>query len=162
MKKLLRILTLPFITACIVTTGVIVFYYLDAPESESITIPTGKKPADTSGIHTAEKTTHDSPINALHKDFVYPADVTRDPFKQVSVPDIQQKPTAKQPTIMLTGVIWDPENPIAIITDSDSNSYILKVGEKVNSTKVLTIRPRSVTIEKDGKIEDLILWPANL
>jgi hypothetical protein len=162
MKKLLKILTLPFITACIVTIGIIVFYYLDAPESEGITIPTGKKPADTSEIHTAEKPTHDSPINALHKDFVYPANVTRDPFKQVSAPDIQQKPTAKQPTIMLTGVIWDAESPIAIITDSDSNSYIVKAGEKVNRTKVLTIRPRSITIERDGKIEDLILWPTKL
>ena len=162
MKKLLRILILPFITACIVTTGVIVFYYLDAPESESATIQTKKRPALTSEIHTAENPTHDSPINALHKDFIYPANVTRDPFKQVSVPEAQQKPTAKQPTIMLTGVIWDTENPIAIITDSDSNSYIVKVGEKVNRAKVLTIRPRSITIERDGKIEDLILWPTKL
>lgn len=162
MKKLLRILTLPFITACIVTTGVIVFYYLDAPESESAAISTGKKPAVASRNHIAQKPTHDSQPNALHKDFVYPADVTRDPFKQVSAPEAQQKPTGKQPTIMLTGVIWDAESPIAIVTDSDSNSYIVKVGEKVNRTKVLTIRPRSITIERDGKVEDLILWPAKL
>ncbi len=162
MKKLLRILTLPFITACIVTTGVIVFYYLDAPESESAAIPTGKKPAAASRNYIAQKPTHDSQPNALHKDFVYPADVTRDPFKQVSAPEAQQKPTDKQPTIMLTGVIWDAESPIAIITDSDSNSYIVKVGEKVNSAKVLTIRPKSITIERDGKIEDLILWPTKL
>jgi len=162
MKKLLRILILPFITACIVTAGVIVFYYLDAPESGSATIPTGKKPVDTSETHTAEKPTHDSQINALHRDFVYPANVARDPFKQLSAPDIQQKPIAQQPTVMLTGVIWDTESPIAIITDSDSNSYIVKVGEKVNSAKVLTIRPKSITIERDGKIEDLILWPAEL
>jgi hypothetical protein len=162
MKKLLRILTLPFITACIVTIGIIVFYYLDAPESESAAIPTGKKPAGTSGIHTAEKTTHDFQLNALHKDFVYPANVTRDPFKQVSVPDAQQKPTVQQPTIMLTGVIWDAESPIAIITDSDNNSYIAKIGQEINRVKVLTIRPRSITIERDGKIEDLILWPTKL
>jgi hypothetical protein len=162
MKKLLRILTLPFITACIVTTGVIVFYYLDAPESESAAIQTEKKLAVASEIHTAEKPTHNSQINALHKDFVYPADVIRDPFKQVSVPEAQQKPTDKQPTIMLTGVIWDTKNPIAIITDSDSNSYIVKVGAKVNRAKVLTIRPKSITIERDGKIEDLILWPTKL
>lgn len=162
MKKLLRILTLPFITACIVTIGIIVFHYLDAPKSESEAIPTGKKPAATSGIHIAEKPTHDPQINALHKDFVYPADVIRDPFQQVSVPDAQQKPTAQQPTIMLTGVIWDAESPIAIITDSDSNSYIVKVGEEVNRAKVLTIRPRSITIERDGRIEDLVLWPAKL
>ena len=162
MKKLLRILILPFITACIVTTGVIVFYYLDAPESESAAIPTGKKPATTSEIHAVEKPTRESQINTFHKDFVYPANVTRDPFKQVSVPDIQQKPIAQQPTIMLTGVIWDAESPIAIITDSDSNSYIVKVGEKINRTKVLTIRPKSITIERDGKIEELILWPTKL
>jgi hypothetical protein len=162
MKKLLRILTLPFITACIVTTGVIVFYYLDAPESESAAIPTGKKPAAASRNYIAQKPTHDSQPNALHKDFVYPADVARDPFKQVSAPEAQQKPTDKQPTIMLTGVIWDPESPIAIITDSDSNSYIVKVGEKVNRAKVLTIRPKSITIERDGKMEDLILWPTKL
>jgi hypothetical protein len=153
---------LPFITACIVTTGVIVFYYLDAPEIESAAIPTGEKPAANSEIHIAEKPTHDSQPNALHKDFVYPANVERDPFKQVSTPEVQQKPTAQQPTIMLTGVIWDAENPIAIITDSDSNSYIVKVGEKVNRTKVLTIWPKSITIERDGKIEDLILWPTEL
>ncbi len=162
MKKLLRILIMPFITACIVTAGVIVFYYLDAPESGSAAIPTGKKPAATSEIHTAEKPTHDSRINALHRDFVYPADVIRDPFEQVSAPEAQQKPTAQQPTIVLTGVIWDAEDPIAIITDSDSNSYIVKAGEKVNRTKVLTIRPKSITIERDGKIEDLILWPTEL
>lgn len=162
MKTLLRILILPLITACIVTIGIIVFYYLDAPESESAAIPTGKKPATTSEIHTVEKPTRDSQINAFHKDFVYPANVTRDPFKQVSAPDIQQKPTDKQPTVMLTGVIWDAESPIAIITDSDSNSYIVKVGEKINRTKVLTIRPKSITIERDGKIEDLILWPTKL
>ena len=162
MKKLLRILILPFITACIVTAGVIVFYYLDTPESGSAAMPTGKKPAVTSGISIAEKPTQDPQFNALHKDFAYPSDVMRDPFKQVSAPEAQQKPTAQQPTIMLTGVIWDAENPIAIITDSDSNSYIVKVGEEVNRAKVLTIRPKSITIERDGKTEDLILWPTKL
>jgi hypothetical protein len=162
MKKLLRILILPFITACIVTIGIIVFYYLDAPESGSAAIPTGKKPAATSETHIAEKPTQDSQINAIHRDFVYPADVTRDPFQQVSVPNAEQKPIAQQPTIMLTGVIWDAENPIAIITDSDSNSHIVKVGEEVNRAKVLTIRPKSITIERDGKIEELILWPTKL
>jgi hypothetical protein len=63
---------------------------------------------------------------------------------------------------MLTGVIWDEECPIAIITDSANNSYLVKTGEEISKAKVLAIRQRSITIESGDRVKELVLWPSKI
>jgi hypothetical protein len=177
MKIFLRYLMLPLITACIVTISIVIFYHLDASKDKNnvilseaknpATSPRGldtpKKSATASEVHTSEEATHNSQTAVSHKDFVYPIDDTRDPFQQVSTPiATQQPPSSDQPSIILTGIIWDEEDPVAIITDSQNNSYLVRTGEEISRTKVLAIRPRSITIERDGKTQELVLWPAKL
>lgn len=165
MKIFLRYMILPLITACVVVMSIVAFYHLGRPKDTNVTVSprgegTAKGSANASGIHTAEKANHNS-----QKDFVYPMDGTRDPFQQAPASvDTQQspEPVVKQPAIMLTGIIWDEKSPIAILTDSENNSYLVKPGEEISKTKVLAIRPRSITIEKDGKTQELVLWPAEL
>jgi hypothetical protein len=160
MKTFYEILIVPFMTACIVVISIIAFYYLDAQKSNRLDIPplledsSGKPPA-ASERHTPEEPIHNSPISTSRKDFVYPADGVRDPFQQVSVQAVA--PPINQTIMVLAGVIWDERNPVAIITDSDRNSYVVRVGEKINKAVVLDIQPGSVTIERDGKTQELKL-----
>jgi hypothetical protein len=113
--------------------------------------------------HTDKGANHISRITLSHRDFVYPEDGTRDPFQQVSNPvAIRQPPGNGLSFIMLTGIIWDEENPVAIIVDSEDNSYLVRAGEEINETKVIAIQPRSITIEEEGKTQELVLWPAEL
>jgi|GEM_PF-2277295 len=177
MKIFLRYLMFPFITACIVTISIVVSYHLDASkrrsdvilsESKNLAVSprgtnTTRESATTSEDKTSKETTRNSEIPVSHRDFVYPIDDTRDPFQQVStLIDTRQPPSSDQPTIMLTGIIWDEEAPVAIITDSEGNSYLVRTGEEISRAKVLAIRPRSITIERDGKTQELVLWPAKL
>jgi hypothetical protein len=169
MKIFLKYLILPFITACIVIACIAIFRYwiLDAGttrgdeyRASSIEYPTSRPE-----VHASKETIHSPHAAASHRDFVYPIDGARDPFQEVSTSVGTQQPLrtpVDQPIIMLTGIIWDEENPIAIITDSENNSYLVRTGEEISRAKVLAIRPRGVTIEKDGKTQELILWPAKL
>lgn len=185
MKIFLKYLMFPLITACIVTIGIVISYHLDVskgknnvilspslrPRMDSAKNPgisprrtdTPREPATASEDHTSKGASHSPQAAASHEDFVYPIDGTRDPFQQVSTPvDTQQPPGSDQHTIMLTGIIWDEEDPVAIITDSENNSYLVRTGEEISRAKVVAIRPRSITIERDGKTQELVLWPAKL
>ncbi len=159
MKIFLRYLMLPLITACIVTVGVVVFYYLDAPQGASnVDLSNMKRRSSKSTF--VSKTHHDPSMS--YGDFIYPTDGTRDPFQKVSASIDVQQSSGNTPRIMLTGVIWDDEDPVAIITDSDNNSCLVRIGEEISSAKVLSIQPRSITIERDGETQELTLWPAKM
>ena len=160
MKTFYEILIVPLITACIVVISIVVFYYLDAQKGNSLDIPprledSSGNPSTASEGYTPEEPIHNSQISTSRKDFVYPSDGVRDPFRQVPVQAVVSP--AKQTSMILAGVIWDEKNPVAIITDSDRNSYVVRVGEKINEAVVLDIRPGSVTIESDGRTQELKL-----
>ncbi len=94
-------------------------------------------------------------------DFVYPTDRTRSPFSRTPSDVIEQseggyKPASPLP--VLTGIIWDENNPIAILTDNNRRSYTVRKNERVMSIKVIEIYPGSVLIERDGREYELKLW----
>jgi len=167
MNIFLKYLILPLITTCIVVAGVVVFYHLDMSRNIQNTSLSeagiAKKQESTSAVRTVKEATDDPPI--YYKGFVYPMDNTRDPFQKTSaLADAQEplKDVVTQLNIMLTGIIWDEENPVAIIADSDNNSYLVRTGEEIRKAKILNIQPRSITIERDGETQELVLWPAKL
>ena len=100
-------------------------------------------------------------ISTYIRDFIYPVENTRDPFVQVSVPVvvIQTTSTGRKLDIILTGIIWDDEDPIAIVTDSRSDSHLVRIGEEIGKAKILAIHPGSITIEVNGEKRELMLWP---
>ena len=167
MNIFLKYLMLPLITTCIVVAGVVVFYHLDMSRniqdtSFSETGITGKQES-TSAARTVKEATDDPPI--YYRDFVYPMDNTRDPFQKTPTLADAQEPlqdAVTQLNIMLTGIIWNEENPVAIIADSDNNSYLVRTGEEIRKAKVLNIQPGGITIERDGETQELVLWPAKL
>ena len=48
--------------------------------------------------------------------------------------------------LILNGIMWDKDNPYAII-----NSDIVKVGDELRGMKVLEITEKLVILEEDGK-----------
>ncbi len=98
------------------------------------------------------------------RDFVYPVDNIRDPFVQVSVPVVETQTTSsgKKPGIALTGIIWDEDDPIAIITDSRNKSHIVRTGDELNGARIIAIHTRSIIIEVNGKQQELVLWPGSM
>jgi len=164
MRRFPRYLLLPIITTGVVVIAISVFYYVDSKRVNSLQ----KKVKDTRksdivlNTDTNEISVPD-PQNSM--DFVYPIENTRDPFQQMSIPVIAQNITefeTRQSSILLTGIIWDTENPIAILSDSKNNSYLVKIGEEINGTKVLSIGQKSVILKKNGEERELELWQAKL
>jgi len=90
-------------------------------------------------------------------------DNTRDPFQQIPTQVVTQQPSSPdQPSIILTGIIWDEEDPVAIIADSEDNSFLVRTGEEISGARIIAIRQKSITVERDGKMQELVLWPAKL
>jgi len=98
------------------------------------------------------------------RDFVYPTDSIRDPFVQASVSVISAQTTSlgKKPGIALTGIIWNDENPLAIITDLRKESHIVRTGDELDGTRIIAVHIRSVIIEVHGKHQELVLWPGSM
>ena len=96
-------------------------------------------------------------------DFIYPTDSTRDPFVQTSVPVVSAQVTSsgKKPDISLTGIIWNDENPLAIITDIRKKSHIMRTGDELDGAMIIAVHIRSVIIEVNGQQQELTLWPEN-
>lgn len=164
MNILKQYLILPLITACIVTISVIIFYHLDKPEdAKNLTAsPRGNSTSQKPAAHTTKETSQNPQIAASRRDFVYPVDNARDPFQQV--PDQVDTPhlpasAVDKSSIMLTGIIWDVENPIAIVANSDNNSYLIRTGEEISEVKIIAIRQSGITIERDGETQELVLLP---
>lgn len=140
----------------IITIGVIIVYYLGIPEGANISKSNNisRKPANSPVKATSDTVTRG--------DFIYPADNKRDPFQRLRVDQKPPEVTVKTPSIKLTGVIWNKKNPVAIITDSENNSHFVRIGEKIGETKVIAIQPGSITVEKDGRTQELVLWSKKL
>jgi hypothetical protein len=47
--------------------------------------------------------------------------------------------------LILTGIMWDKDNPLAIINDN-----VVKIGDKLNEFTVSEINEKNVVLEKDG------------
>jgi hypothetical protein len=98
-------------------------------------------------------------------DFIYPTDGIRDPFQRKSQttvnPQLQKPvmPMANPSSFMLFGILWNDKNPIAIIKDSKNETHLAKVGEKIDSFRVIDIKPGMVKVERDNKVIQLELWP---
>ncbi|MFC1716759.1 type II secretion system protein N [Candidatus Poribacteria bacterium] len=159
MKVSPRYLIMLLITAFIVVMWSVAPYCLDALSgAESHVSPTeSDKPSS-----QAASSNKSSP--SYLKDFVYPVDNIRDPFVQVSASIVVAQTTSpgKKLGIVLTGIIWDDENPIAIVADSKSSSHLVRTGEEISNAKILAIHPRSIIIKSDGKTQELLLWPDSM
>ncbi len=59
-------------------------------------------------------------------------------------------------------IIWDDENPIAIVTDSNRDSHLMQVREEINKIKILAIHPKSIIIQSEGITHELALWPESV
>jgi len=126
-------------------------------KENAVSSPTTKKGTPPTATRKTDET-----VKILAKtDFVYPTDRTRNPFSRAPADVIEQsdkgyKPTSPLP--VLTGIIWDEKNPIAILMDNNRRSYTARKNGQVMSLKVIEIYPRSVLIEKDGLEYELKLW----
>lgn len=155
-KYLILLLTI----ACVAIIWTIVPYCLDLLSDESsITQPRGVDNPDSQPVPA------DVHNFASTRDFVYPVDNTRDPFFKIQVSSdtaAQVKSPGKKPNIILTGIIWDDENPIAIVADSNGNSHLMQVREEINKIKILAIHPKSIIIQSEGITHELALWPESV
>ena len=73
----------------------------------------------------------------------------RDVFQR-HYPDIATpEQSAPSPlSLILTGVIYQKRNPIAILVDGRSKSYLAKVNDTILDYTVLKIEPRSVILKQ--------------
>lgn len=159
MKVSPKYLILLVVTVFIVVIWSVVPYCLDALSgAESHVLPVE---SDTTDRQLASE--HEG-SSSYPRDFVYPVDNPRDPFVQVFVPIVlaQTALPGRKPGITLTGIIWNDENPLAIITDLRKKSHIVRTGDELNGTRIIAIHIRSVIIEVHGKHQELVLWPENL
>ena len=157
MKKISRkYFVLLLVIACIVVIWAIMPYCLALLNGKSSVVQPRRSDKPDEGIIPAN--THSYRHS---RDFVYPVDDIRDPFMQNPTPT--GTPKVQSPVgkikIALTGVIWDDEYPIAIISDSRNDSYIVKTGDEVDGTKIVAIHTRDIVIEVNGRQQELILWP---
>jgi hypothetical protein len=157
MKKISRkYFILLLVVACIVAIWAIMPYCLALLNGKSSVAQTHRSDRIDEGIISANTYSFRRSI-----DFIYPVDDIRDPFVQNPAPTGTpkvQSPIGKT-KIALTGIIWDDENPLAIISDSRNKSYIVETGGEVDGTKVVAIHTRSIVIEVNGRQQELILWP---
>ncbi|RLF42985.1 MAG: hypothetical protein DRN29_10725 [Thermoplasmata archaeon] len=83
--------------------------------------------------------------------FVYPAQTdVRDPFRRGEVREHGGKPQYGifSPPLILTGIIYNERNPIAILKDNKGNTYLARKGETVLGYTVRDILRRSVILRK--------------
>lgn len=151
---------IPFgITACIAIIWSVVPYCLDALSGAESNVSSIE--SDTASRQLASANEGSS---SHLRDFVYPVDNIRDPFVQVSVPVVATQTTSpgKKPGITLTGIIWDDDDPIAIVADSRSDSHIVRTGDELDGARITRIQIRSIIIEMNGKQQELVLWPGSM
>jgi len=60
------------------------------------------------------------------------------------------KPAAVPPKIAITGIMWNPSNPIAMVTLPDGSSAAVKLGQTVGNFKFKTIEKTRVLVAVDG------------
>ena len=81
------------------------------------------------------------------------------PFKEIPQPIAKQKPVAKTktsasiipPKVAITGILWNPTNPIAMMTFPDGSSGAVKAGQTVGNIYIRTIEKNKVLIVYENK-----------
>ncbi|MBC8233036.1 hypothetical protein H8E77_26120 [bacterium] len=87
-------------------------------------------------------------FNYIGADFVYPkGNGMRDIF-QPYYPIPQAKNEPFSPSLILTGVIYNENKPLAILMDGQNKSYLARVNDTILDFTVLKIEPRSVILNR--------------
>ncbi len=88
-------------------------------------------------------------INALRaNEFFYQSYGKDDPFKVLVDGDYQQTVATElvdMNSAHLVGVMWGQEDRFALVEDGEGFGYILRVGDRVRSGRVVSIRKHSLT-----------------
>jgi hypothetical protein len=85
-------------------------------------------------------------------DFVYPVDSgIRDPFQQNSADNEPPVEIAQNNSVILTGIVYSDQDPIAIFDDGNGQTYLIRESEKILDFKVEKILPRSALIDRNGE-----------
>ena len=89
-------------------------------------------------------------------------DKGKDPFvlyREKPKPVVQRKPVAKKsvkkevkpPAITVTGIMWNPDNPVAMIKLPGSRSKLVKSGQQISENlTVKKVGKKSVTVVYEG------------
>ncbi|MBE0566323.1 MAG: hypothetical protein IH621_10220 [Krumholzibacteria bacterium] len=88
-------------------------------------------------------------INAIRaNEFFYQSYGKEDPFKVLVAGDFEQKTAAELVDINsagLVGVMWGQDDRFALVEDGEGFGYILRVGDRVQHGRVVSIRKNSLT-----------------
>lgn len=88
-------------------------------------------------------------INALRaNEFFYQSYGKEDPFKVLVSGDYEASPTSElvdMNSAHLVGVMWGQDDRFALVEDGEGYGYILRVGDRVRSGRVVSIRKNSLT-----------------
>ncbi|PID78821.1 hypothetical protein CSA17_05120 [bacterium DOLJORAL78_65_58] len=88
-------------------------------------------------------------INALRaNEFFYQSYGKEDPFKVLVSGDYEASPAndlVDMNSAHLVGVMWGQEDRFALVEDGEGFGYILRVGDRVRSGRVVSIRKNSLT-----------------
>jgi hypothetical protein len=103
------------------------------------------------------KASSEQQFNHIGADFVYPSiEGLRNIFQLYQEVVTPQAKNLQTPLpLILTGVIYNEHNPIAILMDSENKkSYLARVNDTISDFTVLKIEPRSVILNRmDTRIE---------
>ena len=88
-------------------------------------------------------------INQIRaNEFFYQSFGKDDPFKGLVSGDFEQAAAAEMVDInsaVLVGVMWGQEDRFALVENGDGFGYILRVGDRVQHGRVVSIRKNSIT-----------------
>ena len=98
------------------------------------------------------------PQTFLSSSFAYQAKY-KDPFRAPFLRDERKlekktKPKTEEspPKYMLSGVLWNRRNPLAVISDSSGNSYTVKEGDNVGKVVIMKVSKDEVWYRFKNKI----------
>ena len=157
MKVSRKYLILLLVAACVAVIWAVIPYCLDSLRDADSIVPSRRSDKLKEEVASVDTQGYKYP-----RDFIYPIGNTRDPFEQISFltdTSTQAASPRRKPIITLTGIIWDEENPIAIVADSKNNSYLLTSGEEINGTMIVAIHSGYITIQSEEEAQELVLWP---
>lgn len=86
------------------------------------------------------------------EDFVYDSHGKKDPFSPPVIGVVETTDKEQLAGVKLEGIIWDEENPIAVINDK-----VVSIGDEVAGAKIVGMTRNEVTFEVDGQQVELKL-----
>lgn len=97
-----------------------------------------------------------TPKTIFHSRRLYSEEIVkteRDPFRyQIKVKQPYKK-VQKQSLITLKGIIWDEENPSAVIKINEGKTRFVSEGDKIGEIKILKIEKDRIIIDERGRHE---------